>query len=73
MLTYEPLRILLVKRKVSTTRQLAEMLGCSTRTAAKLYNDETVSLDVIERACGVFNVGVADIIEYRRLGENGRS
>lgn len=59
--------IKILEQKNMTKTQLREVLGISTSTLAKLSSNRPVTLDIIERICVYFNVGIEDILEFDNL------
>lgn len=57
----------ILEQKNMTKTQLREVLGISTSTQAKLSSNRPVTLDIIERICVYFNVGIEDILEFDNL------
>lgn len=62
MVSYRPLRHILVDRNIKKM-QLLEMIGGSSRTVAKLSNDEPVALSVLERVAVALGVEIGDLVE----------
>lgn len=60
---YYKLINILNQRKISKM-EFAKQIGISSKTLAKLSKDETVTLDVIDKACRYLNVQPGDILEY---------
>lgn len=69
MISYEPLRILMVKRKMKKMDVVNEC-GLSPTTASKLWNDEYVALSVIDRLCNLLDCKIEDIIEHKKDTED---
>lgn len=57
----------ILEQKNMTKTQLREVLGISTSTLAKLSSNRPVTLDIIERICIYFNVGIEDVLEFDKL------
>ena len=57
----------ILEQENMTKTQLREVLGISTSTLAKLSSNRPVTLDIIERICVYFNVGIEDILEFDKL------
>lgn len=70
MLTYEPLRILLVKRNLKKM-EFASMVGITAPTLAKLMQDKPVTLDVLDRVCETLDVELHEVIRRRGKDERG--
>jgi putative transcriptional regulator len=60
---YNKLLKILEQRNMTKT-QLREELGISTSTLAKLSSNRPVTLNIIERICFYFNVGIEDVLEF---------
>jgi len=60
---YNKLFKLLIDKKM-TNAELAEKAGFSANIITRLKRDKYVSLDSIEKICGVLNCGVDDILEF---------
>lgn len=60
---YNKLFKILENEKMTKT-QFREALGISTSTLAKISSNRPVTLDVIERVCIYFNVGIEDVVEF---------
>lgn len=45
---------------------LCKRIGLSSSTMAKMTNNESVKLSVIERICKELDCGIGDIVEYVR-------
>lgn len=68
MLTFEPLRILLVKRSIKKM-DFVRSVGMSSGTAAKLWNDDYVALDIIDRICEELDCEVEDVVRRKKPEE----
>lgn len=66
---YYKLINILNQRKISKM-EFAKQIGISSKTLAKLSKDETVTLDVIDKACRFLNVQPGDILEYINIDQN---
>lgn len=60
---YNKLFKLLIDKKM-TNAELAERAGFSANIITRLKRDNYVSLDSIEKICGVLDCGVDDILEF---------
>ena len=60
---YNKLFKLLIDKKM-TNAELAEKAGFSANIITRLKRDKYVSLDSIEKVCGVLDRGVDDILEF---------
>ncbi|MED0677711.1 helix-turn-helix transcriptional regulator [Aneurinibacillus thermoaerophilus] len=65
MISFEPLRILMVKRNMKK-KDLVSGVPISQSTAAKIGKDEYVSLKVIDDICQFLDCEISDIIEHRK-------
>ena len=63
MISYEPLRILLVKKKLNLT-DLRNLTGASFSVVSKINKDEYMGLETIDRFCKALNCTIPDIVEY---------
>lgn len=68
MISYEPLRVLLVRRNIKKMDFLQEV-GLSPTTAAKLWKDKYVALEVIDRICDVYGVELSDVMVHKKTKE----
>lgn len=62
---YSPLWKQLIDRKL-TKKTLRELTGISKSTFDKMYREEYVSLEIIDRICTVLNCSVSDVIEHKK-------
>ena len=69
MITYKPLRKLLVERNMKKT-DLVEMGLISTGTLAKLGKDRYVGLEIIDKLCTGLDCKISDIVEYEGRNPN---
>jgi DNA-binding Xre family transcriptional regulator len=60
---YNKLFKLLIDKKMTNT-ELAEKAGFSANIITRLKRDKYVSLDSIEKICGVLGFGVDEILEF---------
>ena len=63
MISYEPLLVNLIKRKMTKTK-LRESIGFSTATLAKISKNEYISMETLDNICVFLNCNVEDVIEY---------
>lgn len=63
MISYEPLLINLVKRRITKT-QLRESIGFSTATLAKISKNEYISMETLENICNFLNCKIEDVVEF---------
>lgn len=61
-ITYENLRILMVKKKIEF-KDFHAALGFSSHTISKLKRDEPVSLEVISKLCNFFHCNMSDLMD----------
>ena len=65
MITYKPLRKLLVERDLKKT-DLVEMGLISRGTLSKLSKDRYVGMEIIDKLCCGLDCDIKDIVEYRK-------
>ncbi|WP_339165355.1 helix-turn-helix transcriptional regulator [Siminovitchia sp. FSL W7-1587] len=65
MLTFKPLRVLLAERDIKRMDFIKDV-GISSGTAAKLWKDEYVSLEVIDRICEALDCEVHEVVERKK-------
>lgn len=63
VLSYNPLLKKLIDLKMTRTT-LAEKVGFSRTTLAKIGKDEPISIDVILRICDELDCDIVDVISY---------
>ena len=63
MISYKPLKKLLIDREMSTG-ELKDILKISSATMAKLNSDKIVSLSVIDKICKYLNCNIEDVMQY---------
>ena len=63
MISYEPVRLKLVKEKIKRM-EFTQAVGISSATASRLFNDAPVSLDVIDRVCSTYGWDITDVVEH---------
>lgn len=63
MITYKPLRILMVERDIEKM-EFMKMIGLAPGTASKLWKDEYVALEVIDRICEALDCEISDVVQY---------
>lgn len=61
MITFKPLRLLLVDRDIKRM-DFINQVGISSGTAAKLWKDEYVSLEIVDRICEALDCEVHDVL-----------
>lgn len=60
--SYNPLFKLMIDKKMNKT-QLREQAGITSNAMAKISKGESVSLEVLEKICGVLDCNIGDIVE----------
>lgn len=60
---YNPLWVLLVKKRMKKT-ELAEKIGISKSTLAKMGKNEYVAMEVLDRICNYLSCQMSDIVEH---------
>ena len=63
MISYKPFQKLLIDREIKK-QDLLKMTGISSATIAKLNTNEYVSLEVIDKLCGVLGCQPGDLMEH---------
>lgn len=65
MISFEPLRKLMIDRKISTyfLRNKCGKYNLDSKTIQRLMHDESVSTNTIDALCQIFNCAITDIIE----------
>ena len=61
-ISYNPLWKHLIEIKITRT-QMAECVGISRNTLAKMGRDEYIALEIIERICNKMKLNISDVIE----------
>ncbi|WP_079516571.1 helix-turn-helix domain-containing protein [Rossellomorea marisflavi] len=67
MISYEPLRITLIKKKMKMS-DLESIKGgpLNARTVAKLRKDQTMNIDSIDKVCIYLDVPIEEVVEIIR-------
>lgn len=60
--SYNKLLKLMIDKKINKT-QLREQSGITSNAMAKISKDEPVSIEVLEKICGVLECNIEDIVE----------
>lgn len=60
--SYNRLFKLMIDKKMNKT-QLREQAGITSNAMAKISKDESVSIEVLEKICGVLDCNIGDIVE----------
>ena len=68
--SYNRLLKLMIDKKINKT-QLREQAGITSNAMAKISKDEPVSIEVLEKICGVLECNIEDIVEI--MPEDGDS
>lgn len=63
-ITFDPLWKKLIDLGLSKT-QMAEKVGISKTTLAKMGKDEYVALEVVERICNTLEITIPDVLELK--------
>ena len=66
--SYNRLLKLMIDKKINKT-QLRERAGITSNAMAKISKDEPVSIEVLEKICGVLGCNIEDIVEI--ISEDG--
>ena len=66
--SYNKLLKLMIDKKINKT-QLREQAGITSNAMAKISKDEPVSIEVLEKICGVLECNIEDIVEI--MSEDG--
>lgn len=61
--SYNKLWKLLIDRKMSKA-ELRKMVGAAPNTMTKMYKDELVSMDLLDRICSALDVDYGDIVTH---------
>lgn len=61
--SYNKLWKLLIDRKMSKA-ELRKMVGAAPNTMTKMYKDELVSMDLLDRICNALDVDFGDIVTH---------
>lgn len=63
MISFKPLKMLLVERNMSKT-DLRNLTGISKGTMSKISNDEYVSMLVIDKICNSLDCDISDVVMH---------
>lgn len=63
---FNPLWKLLIDKGMNKT-DLAENIGISRSTLAKMGKNEYVAMEVLDRICNYFNCEITDIVEHIKI------
>lgn len=65
MFSYKPLLKTMVEKEINKT-QLAQMLGSSKATIAKISKNEYVSMEILDKICALLDCKIEDVIEHHK-------
>lgn len=65
MVSYSPLWELLTERKIKKT-ELMTGIGVSSKTLAKLFKNENVSIEVIDKICSYLDCEIGDVVKIQK-------
>jgi DNA-binding Xre family transcriptional regulator len=65
MISYRPLLILLIDRKLKLSVVCREA-GLSSKIAFKINNGENITLETIDKICNYLNVDIQDVVQIIR-------
>ncbi|MDY8023404.1 helix-turn-helix transcriptional regulator [Paenibacillus polymyxa] len=63
MISFEPLQITLIKKKISKM-EFIEMTGVSSSTAARMWRDEYIAMRIIDHICNVLECDLSEVITH---------
>ncbi|WP_342422327.1 helix-turn-helix transcriptional regulator [Paenibacillus sp. FSL E2-0178] len=63
MISFDPLQITLIKKKISKM-DFVKMVDISPTTASKMWKGEYVAMSVIDNICNTLEVPITDVIEH---------
>lgn len=63
MISFEPLQITLIKKKISKM-DFIRLLDISPTTAAKMWKNEYVAMKIVDDICKKLDCTLTDVIEY---------
>ena len=66
MFSYKPLLKTMIEKDINKT-QLREMLNCSKNTIAKISKNEYVSMEILDKICGLLDCNISVVIEHTNL------
>lgn len=61
--SFQPLRDNLKDRNIDRQR-FAFLTGLSASTVSKIYKDDSVSMDVLDRICARLGLKIEEVVEY---------
>lgn len=66
MITYEPLRQILMERNISTyyLRNKCGVNNLDSKTIQRLMNDQSVSTNTLNALCNILNCDISDIVKF---------
>lgn len=67
MISFQPLRNLLLERKVSTyfLRNKCGQYNLDNKTIQRFMNDESISTQTVNSLCSIFSCNVSEIMEFK--------
>ena len=67
MISFEPLRKMLLERKISTyyLRNKCGQFNLDNKTIQRFMNDESISTHTLNSLCNILNCDISDIIEFK--------
>ncbi|PZT57455.1 helix-turn-helix domain-containing protein [Paenibacillus silvae] len=65
MISFEPLQITLIKRKISKM-EFIKLLDISSATAAKMWKNEYIAMKIIDDICNKLDCKLEDVIVYEK-------
>lgn len=63
MISFEPLQITLIKRKISKT-DFIKLVGISSATSAKMWRGEYIAMKIIDDICNVLKCPITDVVVH---------
>ncbi|MET3211969.1 UNVERIFIED_CONTAM: putative transcriptional regulator [Paenibacillus sp. PvR008] len=63
MITFEPLQITLIKKKISKM-EFIKKVGISPSTAARMWKNEYIAMKIINDICNALECDLTDVIRF---------
>ncbi|MFK4300157.1 helix-turn-helix domain-containing protein [Paenibacillus sp. NRS-1782] len=63
MISFEPLQITLIKKKISKM-EFIKLMNISPSTAAKMWRNEYIAMKIIDDICNKLECNLTDVIEH---------
>ena len=63
MISYEPLRVQLIKKNMKMVH-LRKEIRMGSQASTKLNNDEPVALTILDRICTYLNCEIQDVVKH---------